>query len=151
MTDNVMPVSATAQPVDPNQPIIVPFKLPLERPVNCIISALEGGSGYWLRRYAYLHFDGREMEDKPEGYESPAYAEEKFWANGGRVRFTYDNPNEGDDLASKDVGLAEIISGLTIMAEKCGRHFGDLISENDDAETADVFIQCVIFGEIIYG
>lgn len=37
------------------------------------------------------------------------------------------------------------------MAEKDPRHFGDLVSENDDADTHDVFIQHVLFGEVIYG
>lgn len=37
------------------------------------------------------------------------------------------------------------------MAEKSPRHFADLLSEDDDATTHDVFIQHVLFGEVIYG
>ena len=31
------------------------------------------------------------------------------------------------------------------------RHFTALIEEDDDCETADVFIQAAVFGEIVYG
>lgn len=37
------------------------------------------------------------------------------------------------------------------MATESPRHFGDLLSENDDAATHDVFIQHVLFSEVIYG
>lgn len=37
------------------------------------------------------------------------------------------------------------------MAEKDPVHFDDLLGESDDAITHDVFMQHVIFGEIIYG
>jgi hypothetical protein len=41
--------------------------------------------------------------------------------------------------------------GLEVMAEKYPKHFGNFLSENDDAETSDVFIQCCCFGELIFG
>lgn len=41
--------------------------------------------------------------------------------------------------------------GLQVMAEKYPRHFGNLISDNDDAETGDVLLQCSVLGEIVYG
>jgi hypothetical protein len=44
-----------------------------------------------------------------------------------------------------------IENGLKIMAEKYARHFDDFINENDDSATGDVFIQCCLFGEIVYG
>jgi hypothetical protein len=37
------------------------------------------------------------------------------------------------------------------MAREYGRHFSDMIAENDDATTADVFLQCCLFGELVYG
>lgn len=38
-----------------------------------------------------------------------------------------------------------------LMAEKHGRHFGDFMAENDDNTTADVFLQLVALGDVIYG
>lgn len=42
-------------------------------------------------------------------------------------------------------------AGLALMAEKHGRHFGDLLADNSDSITADVFLQCVALGEVRYG
>lgn len=41
--------------------------------------------------------------------------------------------------------------GMKVFAEKYTNHFADFISENDDADTGDAFLQCVVFGEIVYG
>jgi len=37
------------------------------------------------------------------------------------------------------------------MAEKYPRHFANFAQEAEDAETGDVFIQCCVLGEIVYG
>lgn len=115
--------------------------------VNAIIGAIEGASGYWLREYDYL--------STPEGFDTekhnPRYASEEFWQKGGLMTLTYDNPNEGEDTASRHISESVIRTGLRTMAEKDPSHFGDLVSENDDAATHDVFIQHVLFGEVIYG
>jgi hypothetical protein len=111
---------------------------------NAIIGAFEGGSTYWLREYDYTY--------RPEGVEgNPLYAEDQFWAKGGKMNLSYDDPDDQEQRATKEVGLLEIKAGLRTMAEKDPRHFGDLVSENDDADTHDVFIQHVLFGEVIYG
>lgn len=44
-----------------------------------------------------------------------------------------------------------IEKGLQVMADKYPRHFNDIITENDDAETADVFVQCAVLGEVVFG
>jgi hypothetical protein len=111
---------------------------------NAIIGAFEGGSTYWLREADYTY--------TPEGVTgSPLYAENDFWSKGGKMRLSYDDPENEENRADKEVGLLEIKAGLRSMAEKDPRHFGDLVSENDDAATHDVFIQHVLFGEGIYG
>jgi len=48
-------------------------------------------------------------------------------------------------LDLKSIGL-----GLDALATKYPRHFADLINENTDAITADVLLQCCLFGELIY-
>lgn len=112
--------------------------------VNAIIGAFEGGSTYWLRSADYVY--------TPKGVEgNPMYAETAFWSKGGKMKLHYDDPEIDERCATKDVNLIEIKAGLRSMSEKDPRHFGDLLSENDDADTHDVFIQHVLFGEIIYG
>lgn len=51
--------------------------------------------------------------------------------------------------------VQNIKAGLKIMAEKYPKHFGDALGVgsdyNSDADTGDVFLQCALLGEVIYG
>lgn len=47
--------------------------------------------------------------------------------------------------------LEAIERGLEIMARDYPRHFSDFRSENEDAITGDVFLQCALLGEVVYG
>jgi hypothetical protein len=67
--------------------------------------------------------------------------------------------NEGGSLGivstepSSDVfrlDLKSIGRGLDDLATKYPRHFADLVNENTDAITANVLLQCCLFGELIY-
>ena len=49
-------------------------------------------------------------------------------------------------LDLKSIGL-----GLDALSIKYPRHFADLVNENTDAITADVLLQCCLFGELVYG
>lgn len=44
-----------------------------------------------------------------------------------------------------------IVTGLRVMALKYPRHFKDVLAGNADMDTADVFVQCVVLGECVYG
>jgi hypothetical protein len=44
-----------------------------------------------------------------------------------------------------------IKSGLQLMQQEYPRHFAAFVSEDDDAETADVFLQCCLLGMVKYG
>ena len=46
--------------------------------------------------------------------------------------------------------LKSIGRGLDELATKYPRHFADLVNENTDAITANVLLQCCLFGELIY-
>jgi hypothetical protein len=46
--------------------------------------------------------------------------------------------------------LKSIRRGLEDLATKYPRHFADLVNEDTDAITADVLLQCCLFGELIY-
>ena len=44
-----------------------------------------------------------------------------------------------------------VLTGLTIMAEKYPKHWADFLEEDGDNDTADVFIQCCVLGDVVYG
>jgi hypothetical protein len=66
---------------------------------------------------------------------------------GGWVRF--EDRLDGNKQHTLD--LEAIKKGLQIMANLYPWHFKDLITDNHDAITADVFLQCCLLGEIVYG
>ena len=90
---------------------------------------------------------------RPEGFDLPWYADEAFIAaDDFSFTINYDNPDEGDEHVMKTIHRADIIKGLTLMAEKSPDHWADLISESSaDAITYDVAMQYIVLGEIVYG
>ena len=49
------------------------------------------------------------------------------------------------------LNIQRIKKGLTVMAKKYPSDFADFIKEDYDQTTGDVFLQCCLFGEVIYG
>jgi len=47
--------------------------------------------------------------------------------------------------------LKSLSDGLNVMPTHCPRHSADFLNEAADDGTADVFLQCCLFGELIYG
>jgi len=56
-----------------------------------------------------------------------------------------------DDKTIRRLDRGIIERGLLAMMTKAPRHFGNWLAEREDAETGDVFVQCCLFGEIVYG
>lgn len=61
-----------------------------------------------------------------------------------------DRPN-GEGLKRRTITMKDITEGLQRMASRCPEHFADLISENDDNVTQDVFLQMIVLGDVVYG
>jgi hypothetical protein len=58
---------------------------------------------------------------------------------------------KGLNSAGRQLNLKSISEGLNVMATHCPRHFADFLNEAADVVTAGVFLQCCLFGELIYG
>lgn len=120
---------------------------------NLLCSALEGGSNYWYMlekvvkpkkedRYIFIDSKGKEDTSWSETYTAP-------FSKGGRLVISdYSGENA---FEPKILDLDAIERGLSVMAEKYPMHFSDFISDNGDAITGDVFLQCCLFGETIFG
>lgn len=67
--------------------------------------------------------------------------------------FKYDREkdDEGAGKGRKVIGIKDLERGLVKMAEYSSFRFGNVMSGDSDAIDADAFIQCVIFGKLIYG
>lgn len=140
-----LPIEIGGKPILINVTLPVPF----ERITNCITGAIEGGSGYWCNTFVPLPASSDIKADIRERG-GIWYDETEFWERGGGAHVEFDKPTDTDP-GFRDIGRADLERGLTKMAEIAPRHFADLINENDDATTHDVFLQCVLFGEIIFG
>lgn len=117
---------------------------------NLLTCAIEGGSNYW----------GAFRED-PNFIKSITEADKDAYvkSEGGEYYACYDikNPyyclrvSDAEGGTTYNVTLENLIKGLGIMANRYPRHFKDVINENYDAVTGDVFVQCSVFGEIVFG
>lgn len=53
--------------------------------------------------------------------------------------------------ARHEITIADVQKGLELMRDQYPRHYADLVEENDDLITGDVWLQLTVFGELIYG
>jgi hypothetical protein len=49
-----------------------------------------------------------------------------------------------------DLRLDLVAHGLDVLASDYPRHFADLVNENADSITADILLQCCLFGDVLY-
>lgn len=126
----------------------MPFTVTLNRIVeitdqkvaDLLITAREGGSNYWIEGIKYIK---PQHEFTP--IEGELYPFVDYPLNGGSVVITHDD-TEQHTLTRESIGV-----GLAVLAEQYPRHMNDIIIENYDADTADAFLQCCLFGELVYG
>ncbi len=152
--------------------VTITIEVPMKRVLDLVISALDSASiRYWLRR----HGDDKDPDDEeeendgchyvtslPDGFDPnalvwldepwPAYARHDYFAplveGGAMTLFIEDDRDDGKDKVVLD--LDALKRGIAEMAKREPRHFADFMNENDDAVTADVFMQCCAFGEVVY-
>lgn len=58
---------------------------------------------------------------------------------------------DGEEPTKHYLTLKDVRKGLRLMKKDYPYHYADLVEENDDAETGDVWLQLAVFGEVIYG
>lgn len=115
---------------------------------NAFVSAFEGGSNYWSHEVNPIK-GGEYTKDGVVWW-----GHEAWFAGDWQMELRYDQESdkEGDGTGRKMIGPAEVKAGLEAMVTECPTAFGDLISEfGGDAVAADAFLQCVVFGKVIYG
>lgn len=129
--------------------IKVTKELTTEQIGDLLCSALEGGSNYW-----YMITQAHRPAAWPKGeshfmHEYPL-TEDGYLLITDEVGGT-DEQREIPDNKPFKLDLAAIKRGLEIMGTDFVQHFADAMTDNGDAETGDVFLQCCVFGKLIYG
>lgn len=116
-----------------------------QRVSDLLCCAFEGGSNYWYVINRFI---------KPEKFDFRTDIDEIFRhldypLNVGGALIIGDK--EDDEAEEKVLNLISIQKGLETMARLHQSHMRDFLDDNEDAITGDVFLQCCLFGEVIYG
>jgi len=115
--------------------IKIDYTVSEERLKDLFITAVEGGSNYWYQIESDTHGD----------YLKTMFTKGLEISN-GRM-YDKDHP----EYVSEHISVETLLHGLKIMHDRYHHHWNYFMSENEDADTADVFLQCALFGEVIYG
>lgn len=132
-------------------------EIDLEKIRGLLCCAFEGGSNYWYDIKKCNYPTGLKGKDYAEGGKGQGAKEYWHWAQlvptqeGGSLIITSKEDDEINGAKEWTLDRAAIERGLAVMAEKYPRHYGDFLAENEDATTGDVFLQCCVFGELVYG
>ena len=131
----------------------VTYDITRQRIADLLSCAIEGGSNYWyvidkfIKPKKVLKLDeSGEEEDEKDIFRYMHYP----LSPGGSIVIA-DREEPEDEREGFTLNLTTIESGIRTMAKEYPKHFADFINENDDAITGDVFLQCCLFGEIVYG
>lgn len=119
---------------------------------NLLCSAMEGGSNYWYMIEEYLEPPEIDFDSFKDDYvmAGPKVYKHLHYplSEGGGILFEIE---EGVTYRTKKLDLTSIKDGLEIMWQKYPKHFTDFLTDSGDAITGDVFLQCCLFGELVYG
>lgn len=123
---------------------------PIERIGDLLCSAFEGGgSAYWAQVAEYV--EPKKWTFTGGGAEG-AYGWTYALNEGGAVLI---DDIEADEKKTYRLDLEAIQRGLKVFSSlkkgEGGHHFPDWLAEEDDATTGDVFLQCCLLGEVVYG
>lgn len=131
-------MTTSIAPAQDDTPFQALLTFPQQRMRDLLICGFEGGVGYWCQITGFL----------PKGISDKVHyphADVPF-IPGGIILLK--DLEDDKDLRLDRKALER---GLCIMAVKYPSHFASFVQENEDAETGDVFIQCCVLGEIVYG
>ncbi len=111
-----------------------------------MVAAIEGGSNYWMDSVTPIDRNGKITVE-------PWYSDPNYYDIGFSFTVNFDDPKlpAGNHKGKRWVGTSDLIAGLMVMASKYPARFGELISDQGDQITADVFFQCVVLQDVPFG
>jgi hypothetical protein len=131
---------------EPALALTLPQSIPFSRLSDLLCCGFEGGIGYWATITGYVKPSEMTFRRDPDHL----YKHLDYPLNpGGAVNLEEDTGDE--DPAHWTLDMAAIKRGCEVMARDYPKHWADFLGENDDANTGDVFIQCCVLGEVVYG
>lgn len=129
---------------DKDVKVEVPFILTTSYLSDIIVTALEGGINYWCSDITIWKYGWPiRLGQLPDDFI-------------GLVNIEIEEDETGDRYSLNTVGVCSnyhslVRRAILKMKALCPQHLFDLVNEDYDATTADVFIQLMFFGEVRYG
>ncbi len=123
-----------------------------EKIKGLLCSGFEGGINYWAQIDGYRYAKGLKHSDFQEG--GKFQIQGNYWHPCQIIPLVEDCAviiMDTEQVKRHTLNLKAIHKGLDVMCKEYPKHFGDFLSDNGDATTGDVFIQCCLFGKIVYG
>ena len=112
------------------------------------LDAAMHGCFYWASIDSYVKPENKwiweSMQDNGSEWRFQTYP----LSVGGAVLLTADGYKDGETFR---LDLESIANGLQLMADQYPKHFADLMAEEGDATTADVFTQMAALGSLVFG
>lgn len=133
--------------------IKIQLEIDERRVADLLCNALEGGSDYWSHIKSYnepkeITFDWR-SDARNEADEIYRHIHYPMSKTGSIV--IRDTEDQKDYILNREAIEAGLTAFANLKQGEGGHHFSNFLNEQDDAETGDVFLQCCLFNEIIYG
>lgn len=143
MSDQTTPV------LELGVPVVLAFSH--QRIADMVTTALESPVGDWLARAVVIRSN---VDSTPLDNHFPWYSQGAYWAQSAAgLACTVDKPTD-DHSGKKLLSLEDFQRALILMATKdegaYSRHFADFLRSNEDASTADLFMQFAVYGEEVF-
>lgn len=120
--------------------VTVRHEIKAERIEDLLCTALEGGSNYWA-----------EIKSTRVGSASGVRYAHELPMRGGVITLADSSGEEWPADAQPVITRRACVIGLQVMADKFPQHFVNFVQGHEDAVTGDVFLQCCVFGDIVFG
>jgi hypothetical protein len=133
----------------PKITLVVPVEIEVSRFADVLCCAFEGGSNYWYRIEKFV--PPTEFLVRIDDKQIFKHIDYPVNPGGSLIVSNYMVCDQGERPVRRKLNLASIKKGALVMASKYPSHWANLMNENFDADTGDVFLQCCLFGEALYG
>lgn len=116
---------------------------------DLIVTALEGGSNFWYLIKDEADAEIRKYKDS-NNLHNNCFSEWVFVAleNGAKIQI-HDIEDEENLLGT--LTIESLHKATRLISEKYPAEYANMLEEDYDADSADIFFQLAVMGEVVYG
>ena len=133
----------------------ITINIPSQRIADLMTTAIECANDTWCK--AVLLMEPVRGSSYPEytdsmGHKSKLwYCDPALYDNGFVLHIIETVEGDGEEDVIHIKNKDDVVKALVALANKHPNDFGDFMTENEDGITADLFLQYLTFGEVVYG